>query len=788
MFHLADAWATFAITRGRRRARDGAALRRPRRRSSAIERERVTLTNLVPTMLTAMVSLAAGGGGATPSSLRLVLSGGAPITPALVRRIVEIFRCEYAQTYGMTETSPYLTVSLLREHLRALPEAERLRFARAHGAALRRDRARGRRRRGRARAGRRPHGRRDPRARRDGHAGLLAAAGGDRGGAPRTAGSTPATWPWSTREGYVDIVDRKKDMIITGGENVYSIEVENVLADASGSAGGGGVRLARPDLGRSGFRRRRALAEGAARERRGADRLVPRADRRLQGPARASISCASCRRPGRARSRSARCASGRSADSGRPRAWVAAARASILHGTTLGTPNEPRTILEHLARRRPREPRPAPRALPVPRRPAGGADLRGARAAHAAVRRAPGGLGHQGRRRRAGRPAALRGHAAGLLRGDVARGDSGLPALPDRSLAHRQVLQRHARPGRAHAAAGARDLPGAGDGARAMLRRRSARSAHAPRRGRGPRRGAARPGTTRRSRGRGLHPVLVGQHRPAEGRRALAPRDPERVPRRRRVLRDDRRRRLHHLGAALPRLGPGLQRDPSAGARGVADPDLARALGRAPGDRARGDQQVQGDRLLAPELRLQLHDQAREGGGARRDRPLLAAPVRQRRRAVPLRQPRHVRAALRHGRLPARGARDRLRHGRGGQLGDRSGGHEEPIRVDTIDRTVLQEEHSAVPRARRSEPERDAHARRRPRLPRDGASRSSASAARSSPTAAWARSRSARRASSAATTTTPRRRPRRWRTAGISPATSATAPTASSTSPAARAT
>ncbi|MBT7889022.1 MAG: AMP-binding protein, partial [Deltaproteobacteria bacterium] len=30
-------------------------------------------------------------------------------------------------------------------------------------------------------------------------------------------------------EGYVNIVDRKKDMIVSGGENIYSIEVENVL-------------------------------------------------------------------------------------------------------------------------------------------------------------------------------------------------------------------------------------------------------------------------------------------------------------------------------------------------------------------------------------------------------------------------------------------------------------------------------------------------------------------------------------------------------------------------------
>ena len=30
-------------------------------------------------------------------------------------------------------------------------------------------------------------------------------------------------------EGYITIVDRKKDMIITGGENVFSIEIENIL-------------------------------------------------------------------------------------------------------------------------------------------------------------------------------------------------------------------------------------------------------------------------------------------------------------------------------------------------------------------------------------------------------------------------------------------------------------------------------------------------------------------------------------------------------------------------------
>ena len=43
------------------------------------------------------------------------------------------------------------------------------------------------------------------------------------------AGSIPATAARSTRSGYLTILDRKKDVIITGGENVSSIEVEDCL-------------------------------------------------------------------------------------------------------------------------------------------------------------------------------------------------------------------------------------------------------------------------------------------------------------------------------------------------------------------------------------------------------------------------------------------------------------------------------------------------------------------------------------------------------------------------------
>lgn len=226
MFHLADAWASFAITwvGGRhvmQRRFDPADV------LSAIERERITITNLIPTMLNAIVHHPRAQMGDC-SSLRLLLSGGAPIAPALVERIIETLGCDYAQTYGMTETSPYLTVSLLKPRLRRLPPSEQLRYKAKTG---------------------RPFlpveleivdetGR--------------AVTPNDRDvGEIRVRGSTvsPGYWhqPEETanairegwlytgdlatvdEEGYVTIVDRKKDMIISGGENIYSTEVENVL-------------------------------------------------------------------------------------------------------------------------------------------------------------------------------------------------------------------------------------------------------------------------------------------------------------------------------------------------------------------------------------------------------------------------------------------------------------------------------------------------------------------------------------------------------------------------------
>ena len=59
-------------------------------------------------------------------------------------------------------------------------------------------------------------------------------------------------------DGFLTIVDRKKDLIISGGENISSVEVENALDGASGGARSRGGRCARRAMGRGAARVRRA--------------------------------------------------------------------------------------------------------------------------------------------------------------------------------------------------------------------------------------------------------------------------------------------------------------------------------------------------------------------------------------------------------------------------------------------------------------------------------------------------------------------------------------------------
>ena len=55
-------------------------------------------------------------------------------------------------------------------------------------------------------------------------------------------------------DGYVEIRDRIKDVIISGGENISSVEVEGVAAAPPGGPGGGGGRPAGREVGRGAAR------------------------------------------------------------------------------------------------------------------------------------------------------------------------------------------------------------------------------------------------------------------------------------------------------------------------------------------------------------------------------------------------------------------------------------------------------------------------------------------------------------------------------------------------------
>ena len=108
-------------------------------------------------------------------------------------------------------------------------------------------------------------------------------------------------------DGYVEIRDRLKDVIISGGENISSVEVEGVLLRHPAVQEVAVVGHAGREVGRGAARVRRAEARRARRRRRSC--APSRASGSRTSSARtASPSSPSCRRPRPARFRSSSCA------------------------------------------------------------------------------------------------------------------------------------------------------------------------------------------------------------------------------------------------------------------------------------------------------------------------------------------------------------------------------------------------------------------------------------------------------------------------------------------------
>jgi long-chain acyl-CoA synthetase len=185
-----------------------------------IESERVTATLVVPSMLAAMNEEQL----ARPrdvSALELISFGGAPSATATLRRAHEAFPgARLLHIYGATETAPIATTLLGVEEMLDTPRAQSC---------------------GQPAVGvdveiRTPEGARAA----FGEVGEVVVRGPNVMGAywnkPReTAAALVDGWYLTGDLGFMDeqafvhLVDRAKDMIVTGGENVYSTEVEDVL-------------------------------------------------------------------------------------------------------------------------------------------------------------------------------------------------------------------------------------------------------------------------------------------------------------------------------------------------------------------------------------------------------------------------------------------------------------------------------------------------------------------------------------------------------------------------------
>ncbi|MFQ6331734.1 long-chain-fatty-acid--CoA ligase [Nocardia sp. CWNU-33] len=180
-----------------------------------LERDRVTVFEGVPTMYTALLHHP----GATTfdvSRLRLCVSGGASMPVEVTRGFEEAFGCTVLEGYGLSETSPVAAFNL--------PDRERK--AGSIGLPVR-----GVRLRLVDDAGREVD---------DGAVGEIVIRGdnvmkGYWGNPSATAAAIPDGWfrtgdlARRDADGYYYIVDRKKDLVIRGGYNVYPREIEEVL-------------------------------------------------------------------------------------------------------------------------------------------------------------------------------------------------------------------------------------------------------------------------------------------------------------------------------------------------------------------------------------------------------------------------------------------------------------------------------------------------------------------------------------------------------------------------------
>ncbi|MFE6890809.1 AMP-binding protein [Streptomyces sp. NPDC057694] len=183
-----------------------------------VDEHGVTLMCGAPAVWNAVLDAAAGWDGAIPGRDRVrIVCAGAPPPSRMIQRVEEELGWEFTQIYGLTETSPVLTFNRARPEESLLPAEDRARRqSRAGVPAL------------------------GVKLRVADSGEVLARSNVVLDGywekPDETAAALEGDWfhtgdggTIDPADGHLTISDRKKDVIITGGENVSSIEVEDTV-------------------------------------------------------------------------------------------------------------------------------------------------------------------------------------------------------------------------------------------------------------------------------------------------------------------------------------------------------------------------------------------------------------------------------------------------------------------------------------------------------------------------------------------------------------------------------
>ncbi len=190
----------------------------------AMSEEHLVGATLVPAMIQACLVAVPDVAQRRYDELRVMVYGASPIAVETLRRAIEVFGCDFAQGFGMTETTAVATILSTADHQRALAGKPGLLLSCGRaipGTSVRivdeNDREVPRGTIGEVLV-------RGPQLMR-GYWNLPeASAEALRGGWMHTGDAATMD-----DEGFVYIQDRVKDMIVSGGENVYPREVEDVL-------------------------------------------------------------------------------------------------------------------------------------------------------------------------------------------------------------------------------------------------------------------------------------------------------------------------------------------------------------------------------------------------------------------------------------------------------------------------------------------------------------------------------------------------------------------------------